>query len=61
MIRKNENMFEKTNLMPLNIDLLKFLARNTNKEFYITQLSKFTNSSQCMIGLFLGNQVLPIT
>jgi predicted nucleotidyltransferase len=38
-------MFEKTNLTPLSIDLLKFLSRNPNKEFYITQLAKFTNSS----------------
>jgi len=45
MIRKNENIFEKTNLTPLGIELLKFLARNPGKEFYITELAKLVNGS----------------
>jgi len=45
MIRKNENIFEKTNLTPLSIDLLKFLSRNPNKEFYIKEIAQYTNSS----------------
>jgi len=45
MIRKNENIFEKTNLTSLSIDLLKFLARNPNKEFYITELAKLADIS----------------
>jgi len=45
MIRKNENIFEKTNLTPLGIELLKFLARNPGKEFYITELAKLADIS----------------
>jgi len=45
MVRKNENMFEKTNLTSLSIDLLKFLVRNPNKEFYIRELARLTSSS----------------
>lgn len=45
MIRKNENIFEKTNLTPLSVDILKFLARNSNKEFYIKEIAQYTNSS----------------
>jgi DNA-binding MarR family transcriptional regulator len=45
MVRKNENMFEKNELNILSIDLLKFLARNPNKEFYITKLAKLADSS----------------
>jgi len=45
MIRKNENIFEKTNLTPMGIELLRFLARNRDKEFYIKELAKLTDIS----------------
>ena len=45
MIRKNENIFEKTNLTPMGIELLRFLARNPDKEFYIKELAKLTDIS----------------
>jgi predicted nucleotidyltransferase len=45
MVRKNEHMFENTNLNPLGMKILTFLARNPDKQFYIREISKKINKS----------------
>jgi len=45
MVRKNEHMFEKMNITPLGMNVLIFLARNPNKEFYVRELTKILNKS----------------
>lgn len=45
MVRKNEHMFEKTNITPLGFQILTFLARNPDSEFYIREIAKNMNKS----------------
>jgi DNA-binding Lrp family transcriptional regulator len=45
MVRKNEHMFEKSNLSPLGIRLLTFLARNPSREVYLRQLASEVDAS----------------
>lgn len=45
MIRNSEHMFDKVNLSPLAITILKFLARSPTKQFYVREISKKTNGS----------------
>ena len=45
MVRKSEHMFEKVNLTPLALSLLKFLARNPGKEFYVRELVSLLDCS----------------
>ncbi len=40
MVRKSEHMFEKVNITPLGIQILIFLARNPEKEFYLREIAK---------------------
>jgi len=39
MVRKIENVFEKSNISPLGIKLLTFLARHPSDRFYLTELA----------------------
>ena len=45
MVRKNEHMFEKMNITPLGLQILTFLARNPDKQFYIREIAKNMNKS----------------
>ena len=45
MVRKSEHMFEKVNITPLGMQILIFLARNPEKEFYLRELAKTINKS----------------
>jgi len=45
MVRKNERMFEKMNITPLGLQILTFLARNPDKQFYIRELAKNMDKS----------------
>ena len=45
MIQKSEHMFEKVNITPLGLQILTFLARNPDKQFYIREIAKNTNKS----------------
>ena len=45
MVRKSEHKFEKMKITPLGMNILIFLARNPNKEFYVRELSKRLNKS----------------
>ncbi len=45
MARKIENIFEKSNLTPLGIRLLTFLARHPSEEFYLKELAKEVGAS----------------
>ncbi len=40
MVRKSEHMFEKVNITPLGIQILIFLARNPEKQFYLREIAK---------------------
>ena len=45
MVRKSEHMFEKVNITPLGLQILTFLARNPDKQFYIREIAKNMNKS----------------
>lgn len=45
MVQKSEHKFEKMNLTPLGLNILTYLARNPDKEFYIRELAKKLNKS----------------
>jgi predicted nucleotidyltransferase len=45
MVRKSEHMFEKVNITPLGLQILTFLARNPDKQFYIREIAKIMNKS----------------
>lgn len=45
MVRKSEHMFEKVNITPLGMQILIFLARNPEKEFYLREIAKTINKS----------------
>ncbi len=45
MVRKNEHMFDKMNITPLGMQILIFLARNPDKQFYIREIAKIMNKS----------------
>jgi len=45
MVRKNEHMFDKVNITPLGLQILIFLARNPDKQFYIREIAKIMNKS----------------
>ncbi|RKY00164.1 MAG: hypothetical protein DRP55_06200 [Spirochaetes bacterium] len=40
MVRKNEHMFEEMNITSLGLQILTFLARNPNKQFYIREIAR---------------------
>jgi predicted nucleotidyltransferase len=39
MVRNNEHMFKKTNLSPLAIEVLTYLARSPRKQFYLREIA----------------------
>ena len=45
MVRKNEHMYDKVNITPLGLQLLTFLARSPDKQFYIREIAKNINKS----------------
>ena len=45
MVRKSEHMFDKVNITPLGLQILIFLARNPNKQFYLREIAKILNKS----------------
>ncbi len=45
MVRKNEHMFNKVNITPLGLQILTFLARNQNQQFYIREIAKIMDKS----------------
>jgi len=45
MVRKSEHMFNKVNITPLGLQILTFLARNPDKQFYIREIAKKMNRS----------------
>ena len=45
MVRKNEHMFDKVNITPMGLQILIFLARNPDKQFYIREIAKIMNKS----------------
>ena len=45
MVQKNEHMFDKVNITPLGMQILIFLARNPDKQFYIREIAKIMNKS----------------
>ena len=45
MVRKNEHMFDKVNITPLGLQILTFLARNPNQQFYIREIAKKMDKS----------------
>ncbi len=45
MVRKSEHMFEKVNITPLSMEILTFLARNPEKEFYLREIAKAIKKS----------------
>jgi len=45
MVRKNEHMFDKVNITPLGLQILTFLARNPDKQFYIREIAKKMDKS----------------
>jgi len=45
MVRKNEHMFGKMNITPLGLQILTFLARNPDKQFYIREIAKHMDKS----------------
>jgi len=45
MVRKNERMFDKVNITPLGLQILTFLARNPDKQFYIREIAKNMDKS----------------
>lgn len=45
MVRKSERMFEKVNITPLGLQILTFLARNPDKQFYIREIARSMDKS----------------
>jgi len=45
MVRKSEHMFEKMNITPLGLQILIFLARNPDKQFYLREIARILNKS----------------
>jgi len=45
MVRKSEHMFEKVNITPLGLQILTFLARNPDDQFYIREIAKKMDKS----------------
>ena len=45
MVRKNEHMFNKMNITPLGLQILTFLARNPDKQFYIREIARNMDKS----------------
>ena len=45
MVQNNEHMFDNMNLTPLRLQILIFLARNPDKQFYIREIAKKINKS----------------
>ena len=45
MVRKNEHMFEKMNINPLGLQILTFLARNPDKQFYLREIATIIKKS----------------
>ena len=45
MVRKSEHMFDKVYITPLGLQILTFLARNPDKQFYIREIAKDMNKS----------------
>ena len=45
MVRKSEHMFEKVNITPLGLQILIFLARNPDNQFYLREIAKILNKS----------------
>ncbi len=45
MVRKSEHMFEKVNITPLGLQMLTFLARNPDKQFYIREIARNMDKS----------------
>ena len=45
MVRKSEHMFEKVNITPLGLQILTFLARNPDKQFYIREIARSMDKS----------------
>lgn len=45
MVRNNEHMFDKTNITPLGMDILLFLARSSGEEFYVRKIATTLGSS----------------
>jgi len=45
MVRKSEHMFDKMNITPLGLQILTFLARNPDKQFYIREIAKNMDKS----------------
>jgi len=43
MVRKSEHMFEKVNITPLGLQILIFLARNPDNQFYLREIAKILN------------------
>jgi predicted nucleotidyltransferase len=45
MVQKSEHKFEKLNITPLGLQILTFLARNPDKQFYIREIAKNVDKS----------------
>ena len=45
MVRKSERMFNKVNITPLGWQILTFLARNPDQQFYIREIAKKMDKS----------------
>jgi len=45
MVRKNERMSDKVNITPMGLQILIFLARNPDNQFYIREIAKIMNKS----------------
>ena len=45
MVQKSERMFKKVNITPLGLQILTFLARNLDKQFYIRELARNMDKS----------------
>jgi predicted nucleotidyltransferase len=45
MVRKSEHMFDKMNITTLGLQILTFLARNPDKQFYIREIAKNMDKS----------------
>ena len=45
IVRKSEHMFEKVNITPLGLQILTFLARNPDNQFYLREVAKKLDKS----------------
>ncbi|MBI5001229.1 MAG: nucleotidyltransferase domain-containing protein [Euryarchaeota archaeon] len=45
MVRKNERMFEKTNLSPLALKVLAYLSRSPERQHYVREIAGLTHNS----------------